>query len=103
MTLVKVCDLPELPPGKARMIEVDGVEIGVFRVDDDFYAIQNTCPHRQGYLHEGHLQGTKITCPWHFAVFDLKSGEVLQGPAESNLRTYRVLCQNGEIKVALEE
>jgi nitrite reductase/ring-hydroxylating ferredoxin subunit len=103
MALVKVCNLAELPPGRAKLVEVDGVEIGVFHVDDGFYAVQNTCPHREGYLHEGPLQGTKVTCPWHFAVFDLRSGEVLEGPAESNLRTYRVLCQNGEIQLELQE
>ena len=46
-------------------------------MEGTYYAIGDTCTHRGGPLSEGDVQGTKVTCPWHGAHFDLKTGAVL--------------------------
>lgn len=97
--LIRVCTIEDLPPGKAKSVDVDGVDVGVFHSGDEYYAVENTCPHREGYLHEGAVDGKKVTCPWHFAVFDLETGNVDEGPAERNLKTYRVVCRDGAVHV----
>ena len=99
--LVKVADLKDLVPGEGKLVEVDGKEIGLFLVDDQCYALDNTCPHREGYLHDGAIEGTTVTCAWHFAKFDLKTGKVLEGPAEEGVGCYEVVTEDGEVKIAL--
>ena len=64
--------------------------VAVFRVGDKLCAIQSRCPHRGGPLDEGQLEGTILTCPWHGAQFDVCTGALLRGPAETPLETYRV-------------
>ena len=45
----------DIPDGERKVIEVDGVEIGVFHVDRTFYAWRNDCPHQGGPVCQGRL------------------------------------------------
>jgi nitrite reductase/ring-hydroxylating ferredoxin subunit len=99
--LVKVADFEDLVPGRGTLVEVEGLEVGLFRVGDRCYALENTCPHRDGYLHDGAVEGKTVTCPWHFAVFDLETGAVLEGPAARGVRPYDVVLEEGAVKIAL--
>ena len=68
----KVSDIAE---GASQLVQISEQTIALFHVQGEFYALQNTCPHRVGPLVEGHLDGTMVTCPWHAWQFDVKSGE----------------------------
>ena len=101
MDWVKVARASEIEDGRGTQVEVDGEDVGLFRVGGEYFATQNTCPHREGYLHEGMVRGETIVCPWHFATFCLRTGAVLEGPAEEGLKTYAVRVENGDVCVAL--
>ena len=87
---VDVTGAGEIAPGQSKVIEVGEKKIAVFNVDGSYYAIDDTCTHRGGPLSEGTREGTKITCPWHGAQFDLTDGKVLGGPASKGIGSYRV-------------
>ena len=97
--LVKVAETKDLRPGNAAAFEVEGKRIAVFNVGGTYYAIDDTCPHEDGPLSEGSVEGDKVTCPWHQAEFDLKTGEVLSPPAFEGVKTYKVAVEGNEIKV----
>jgi nitrite reductase/ring-hydroxylating ferredoxin subunit len=101
MKYTKVARVSEIEEGRAKLVQFEGQDVGLFRVNGRFYAIQNTCPHREGYLHEGAIQGETVTCPWHFAVFDLRTGEVLQGPAQEKVGCYEVRVEGDEIELGV--
>ena len=79
---VKIAKSDEIQSGQGKMIEVDGKKIALFNVDGAFHAIDDTCAHRGGPLSEGDLDRKQVTCPWHGAVFDVTTGEVLRPPPE---------------------
>jgi nitrite reductase/ring-hydroxylating ferredoxin subunit len=64
--------------------------VAVFRVGDKLCATQARCPHRGGPLYEGHLDAGTLTCSWHGARFDVCTGALLRGPAQTPLETYHV-------------
>ena len=68
----------------------------VFNVAGHFCATQAKCPHKQGPLNEGKLDGSTVTCPWHGSQFNVCTGVVLQGPAITPLKMYRVVVE-GEV------
>jgi 3-phenylpropionate/trans-cinnamate dioxygenase ferredoxin component len=68
----------------------------VFNVAGHLCATQAKCPHRQGPLNEGKLDGSTVTCPWHGSQFNVCTGVVLLGPAVDPLKMYRVIVE-GEI------
>ena len=75
--LIKIAETKDLTPGQAAAFDLEGQRIALFNVEGTYYAIGDSCTHRGGSLSEGDVQGTKVTCPWHGADFDLKTGAVL--------------------------
>ena len=79
-TFVNIAETRDVPPGKAAAFTVGDKQIAIFNVDGTFYAIDDICPHAGASLCEGEVSGTKVTCPWHAAEFDLRSGAPLRPP-----------------------
>jgi nitrite reductase/ring-hydroxylating ferredoxin subunit len=100
-TLIKVANVNNLTPGKATVAEVQGMRIAVFNVDGAFYALDDECPHAGGPLSEGHVKECKVTCPWHEAEFDLKTGAVLTPPAFDGVKSYRVVVEGNDVRVEI--
>ena len=96
---VRVASTDDIPAGQATMVEVNGKEIALFNVGGSFHAIDNTCTHVGGPLCEGEIAGIEVTCPWHGAVFDVTSGQVLGPPAASNVNRYSVRVEGADIEV----
>ena len=100
-TLIKIAETTALAPGQAAAFTVEGQKIALFKVEGTYYAIGDTCTHRGGPLSEGDVQGTKVTCPWHGANFDLKTGTVLGPPAQNGVPSYKVVVEGTDIKVEI--
>jgi 3-phenylpropionate/trans-cinnamate dioxygenase ferredoxin subunit len=97
---VVVGKVSDFENGDRKLIDVNGKSIGVFRVDDRFYALRNRCPHQFGPLCVGTLapravstgpgdvrieQGPPlIACPWHGWEYDLATGQSFMGPGRGN-------------------
>jgi nitrite reductase/ring-hydroxylating ferredoxin subunit len=77
-------------PGESVRVDVKGVAVAVFNVEGALCAIEARCTHRGGPLEKGPVTGTVVTCPWHGSQFDLKSGEVVRGPATVPERSFPV-------------
>jgi nitrite reductase/ring-hydroxylating ferredoxin subunit len=70
----KVMNVSDLAKDSGKPVEVAGKNIAFFNVAGKIYAMENRCLHRGGPLGDGHLEGTRVTCPWHAWEFDVKSG-----------------------------
>jgi len=90
-------DLPltDVPPGTIRRVELDGEPVAVCNVDGEIFAVSDRCTHASIPLSDGDLEGRQIICPWHGAMFDLKTGRPTCGPAVDPLRLYHATL-NGE-------
>jgi nitrite reductase/ring-hydroxylating ferredoxin subunit len=82
-----------LKPGAIAQVKVDGTPVAVANLEGSYYAVQDECTHMGGPLHQGHLEGTDIVCPWHDSCFDLRSGEATCGPATEPVRRYGVAIE----------
>jgi nitrite reductase (NADH) small subunit len=96
---LRVATTEEIQPGQAKLVEVNGKEIAIFNVNGSYHAIDNTCTHVGGPLCEGEIEGTEVTCPWHGAVFDVTSGQVLGPPAPESVASYNVRVEGSDIEV----
>lgn len=108
---VLVAPVREFKPGERRIVEIGRRSIGVFRVGDRYYAINNHCPHQGGPLCLGrtapwltssgpgdfHLaeEDALLACPWHGWEYDLATGQSFLGPGEKPVRNYDVAVESG--------
>ena len=92
--------IDDLRPGACVSFELpDGNELAVYNVDGEYYATDNSCPHRGAPLTQGTLCGHVIECWLHGWQFDVRSGECLTVP--DRIKTYRVTIEDQMIKVSL--
>lgn len=75
-------------PGAGEMItvEVEGTTVAIASIGGTLLAFDDACTHRGCSLAEGMLAGPTVTCRCHKGRFDLRTGEVLDGPPPTPLR-----------------
>jgi NAD(P)H-dependent nitrite reductase small subunit len=94
-SVAKVGDVPE---GEGRVVDANGTQVALFKVDGDFHALDNTCIHRGGPLGDGACNDHTVICPWHGWQYDVTSGECLNSPGES-VETYEVRVEGDDVQV----
>lgn len=71
----KLANVKDIKEGKPLIVkDQDGTEIALISLDGEIFAIENVCPHMEGPVGEGELEGCLLTCPWHGWQFDVKTG-----------------------------
>ena len=99
----------DFPPGERRIVEADGVAIGVFNVKGTYYALRSRCPHQGAPLCLGRITGLNsarrpferdyaregeiIKCPWHGWEFEIATGRSVFNPHKVRVRTYEVTVE----------
>jgi chlorite dismutase/DNA-binding Lrp family transcriptional regulator/nitrite reductase/ring-hydroxylating ferredoxin subunit len=96
---VAVCKVGDVPPGESKLVVVEGTQIALFNVDGTFYALSNRCSHARGPLVDGAVNDGSVTCPWHSAEFDLKTGAALCAPARGSVPAYHVKVADDTVLV----
>jgi 3-phenylpropionate/trans-cinnamate dioxygenase ferredoxin component len=101
--LIEVAKIEDVPPGTARVVTAGDRLLALVNVDGTFYAVDNECTHRGGDLGEGEINpdwdDRALECPLHGSVFDVRTGEVLRGPATEPVNTYPVEVDAGVVRV----
>ena len=96
---VQVAKSSEIAEGSGKCVEVEGKRIAVFNLRNEFFAIDDTCPHAGASLSEGIVEGDEVECPWHSARFKIKSGAVTSPPSEEGVAKYNVRVTGDAIEV----
>ncbi len=96
---VKAARKDEIPTGQGKTVSVGGHSIAVFNVNEDYYAIGDSCTHQGAPLSGGPVAGNVVTCPWHAARFDITTGEALSPPARGGVSCYRVRVAGDDIEI----
>lgn len=102
MPFVKVAEKKDVPLGRSIAVDVAGKRVAIFNVDGHFYAIDDACSHAGGTLSEGSLAGDVVTCPWHGATFNVKTGTALSAPAFDAVSSYKVKAEGNDLHIEIE-
>jgi nitrite reductase/ring-hydroxylating ferredoxin subunit len=108
VTKIKIASLQEVPLSSRKLVTVNGIEILIFNVNGQYYAINNKCPHEGSPLKTGMLEGNFIECPKHKARFDITDGCCVGKGRYTfirfdvdNLETYEILIEGEDIYIEL--
>jgi nitrite reductase (NADH) small subunit len=104
-----------------RVVVCGEFEVGVFRIDGEFFAWHNRCAHRAGPVCQGRIMQrvlepvaddkttrtqqydpseTNIICPWHGYEYNIKTG-FHQGSNRVRLRKAELTIRGDEIYVSI--
>ena len=98
----RVANKKDFQEGSLLKVEPQGKPIVLSMVDGKVYAMDAVCSHEGGPLEEGTLEGYNLTCPWHYAIFDVRNAKVSdQTVWATDLNSYPVLIDedSGDIFV----
>lgn len=100
-TEIRVGSLAAVEAGEATLTPLpDGRDVALFMCQGKVVATQGQCPHAEGPLSEGEVEGTVLTCPWHGWTFDLSTGECLEDDSIL-LERYPIRIDGDDIMVVL--
>lgn len=60
---VKVATKSEISDQSAKLLKIGDKRIALFNLGGQFFAIDDTCPHADGPLSEGSIEGEEVECP----------------------------------------
>ena len=96
---VPVAKTTDLSPGQMKWVAVNGERRVLANVQGTFYAISDVCGHRNAPLSRGKLDGYLIECPLHYAQFDVRTGELVNGPVSTAVPTYQVFVEGDTVYI----
>lgn len=97
---MKAAALSELPEeGAVLGVEAAGRRVALARVDGEVYAFADNCSHRDFPLSVGEVDAASctVTCEWHGAAFDLRTGAPTCPPAIKPIPVYGVRVDADEV------
>ena len=99
---VPVGRVNDFAPGAGKMVHVSGRHVALFRLGDEFFALDNMCLHRGGPLCDGEIEAGVVTCPWHFWSYEIKTGTMVQDP-RVGVSKHEVRIEGDEVSVRLTD
>ena len=101
-TFTAVGSIDDFTSGQGKMVTVNGRHVALFRLGDEFYAIDNLCLHKAGPLCEGFIENDVVTCPWHGWSYEIRTGTLVQDP-RVGVSKHDVRVEDGLVSVRLTE
>lgn len=92
-----VARVEDLAEGVPVSVEIGEKKVLLVRLKDGIHACSNKCTHYGAPLDEGLLVGHEVTCPWHNARFDVRTGGMTSPPALDGLGCYPVKVEDGQV------
>ena len=95
---VEVAAVSEFNHTDRKLVDLGGaLQIGLFKCDQDFYAVSAWCSHQKATMFHGEVQNNELECPLHGARFCLRTGKHLSLPAVKPVPHYEVKIEHGKI------
>jgi NADPH-dependent 2,4-dienoyl-CoA reductase/sulfur reductase-like enzyme/nitrite reductase/ring-hydroxylating ferredoxin subunit len=99
----RVCGIDELADDEMMEASVGDIDVLVARVDGDFFATGAHCTHYGAPLSNGVLSEGTVVCPWHHAVFDVRTGDHVEPPGKDCLTAFEVEVRDDEVYVTVPD
>jgi len=96
---VRVMDLSQLAEGSMTAVDVNDTHVLLSKIGGEVYAVSGICTHEETDLGRGFVLEERVVCPLHLSQFDLRTGQVMNPPAEIPLQRFNVKIEGETIFV----
>jgi nitrite reductase (NADH) small subunit len=100
---IKVASINDCPLGSGINTLVNDQQVAIFHYgEDEWYAVQNLCPHEKQMVMSRGICGDqdgepKVSCPLHKNNFSLKTGCHLGEGQDWKLKTYELKISENQV------
>lgn len=114
MEFFRAARVEAVPPGRTKMVELDGRPILLANWNGEIHALDGICPHQYNPFTGAAVWDYLVECPWHHFQYDIRTGENIYPrnvyPPGSpqmardvrSVRTYAVRVVEGEVFVGIQ-
>ena len=99
----QVAGVDDLENGERLYVEIGELELVIFNIAGEIFAIGDVCSHDGAPLGEGEVEDHDVICPRHGARFDIRSGKATGLPAVVDIPAYPVRIRDGQIEVGIQK
>lgn len=92
----------QVSPDTPLTVERGERGVGIYELDGRIYAMEDVCPHAYALLSQGFIQDGTVECPLHAAIFDIKTGQCVDGPGGRDLETYPVQIEGENLYIQIK-
>lgn len=96
---VNICSEQELDGHQYITADLDGTDILIFKINNEYFALEDVCTHDHICLNGGDVEDDEIICPHHGAHFNIKTGEATAPPANIAAESFPTQVVNGMIQI----
>jgi 3-phenylpropionate/trans-cinnamate dioxygenase ferredoxin subunit len=97
----RIAGVGDLADGEAIPVELMGLNLALYHVEDGWFCTENVCSHAYALLTDGWLEGHLIECPLHNGQFDIRTGKGMGPPIFEDIRTFPVCVEGEDVFVQL--
>jgi CDP-4-dehydro-6-deoxyglucose reductase len=83
-------------------VETGGMQLAIFRLEDQLFALHDLCTHGVARLSEGYVEDGCVECPLHQGLFDIRTGAAKCAPVTEAVRSFPLRIHDGRVQVAVE-
>jgi nitrite reductase/ring-hydroxylating ferredoxin subunit len=98
---VRAAAFADLAPERPVSVTLNGIPVALVRIGEQVHAIGDACTHQGGPLGEGILKGSRLACPWHGWMYDVRTGHCMFPQRGAPVPSYPVRVEGGEVWVDL--
>jgi nitrite reductase (NADH) small subunit len=102
MHFVRVATSDDIPDGKRHLVTYGPRSIVLLRIKGTLFAVDNVCPHKNGEMAFGPLEGFHLYCPLHAWVFDVRDGRAFF-PVGAYIECFDVEEKDGLVFIASKQ
>jgi nitrite reductase/ring-hydroxylating ferredoxin subunit len=98
---VRAAALGDLTPARPLAVDLNGRRVALVRIGEQVHAVGDVCTHQGGPLGEGTVKGTRLACPWHGWMYDVRTGQCVFPARGGPVPSYPVRIEGDEVWVDL--
>ena len=100
----KICTNSSIKDREGKRFIIDDVEVAVFKVDGEIFALSNVCPHQHTkVIYDGYIENGCVVCPVHGWMFNLKTGKMPSCNAGLDSFPVKIINDQVYVKVVKKE
>jgi 3-phenylpropionate/trans-cinnamate dioxygenase ferredoxin component len=99
MAWQRVASVTDVKPDSPVPVTIGDKQLAIYKLDDEFYCLDDVCPHAYALLSSGFIENDRVECPLHQAAFEIRTGKCVAPPAEEDLKKYPLKVEGNDILI----